>query len=215
MTREQGFFITLEGVDGCGKTSMAGRLAVYLRQTGLSVLLTREPGGSALGAELRRAVLHGNEILDPRTETLLFAADRAQHMASLILPALERGEVVICDRFTDSTLAYQGGGRGLDAAELEQINSFASFGLRPDITLYLRAPLKVAFSRREGQADRLEREEQAFFERVAAFYDGLALADPARIVTVDASPGPDEVWEQIVSALKRCLPARFLPGGGP
>ncbi|MCL2817923.1 MAG: dTMP kinase, partial [Clostridiales bacterium] len=212
MTKEQGFFITFEGADGCGKTSMSQRLCAHLQKMGCPALWTREPGGKgdALSEKIRSLVLdhapdrdpknpaHKTGGMDARTETLLFAADRSHHVSEVILPALERGEVVICDRFTDSTLAYQGGGRGLDAGELGQINNFASFGLRPDITFFLRVPLEIARERRgiRGGFDRIEMEEKAFFERVYAFYDGLALADPGRIITIDASPGPDEVWEQ-------------------
>ncbi|MCL2678312.1 MAG: dTMP kinase [Clostridiales bacterium] len=162
MVKEQGFFITFEGVDGCGKTLMAGKLAAYLREAGCFVLSSREPGGSALGAEIRRLVLHREESIDPRTETLLFAADRAQHVASLIWPALERGEVVVCDRFTDSTIAYQGSRSGFVISDLEWINNFATASLRPDLTFYLRVPLGVAFRRRGTQSDRLEREGRAF-----------------------------------------------------
>ena len=198
----KGFFITLEGIDGCGKSTAAGLLAGHLQAAGRPVTLTREPGAGRLGGKLRHLLLT-DSVSQPeaRTEALLFAADRAAHVQEIILPALEQGQVVLCDRYTDSTLAYQGGGRGLDEGFLRQLNDFASFGLKPDITFFLSLPLDIARQRQGHDQDRLEQEDADFFSRIDAAYQRLAAAEPSRIRVIDASQTPQQVLEDILRQL--------------
>lgn len=208
---DKGLFISFEGIDGCGKTTMLRQTAQWLEQSGRRVLCTREPGGSELGRELRRVLLEDNGLkLDQRTETLFFAADRAWHCHQVIGPALERGEIVLCDRYADSTLAYQGGGRGLDMDELRSVNALAMAGLLPDLTLLLDIDIDTALKRRKGGPDRMESESRLFFERVAATYRELAIKEPQRFYMIDAAQPPELVLEQI----KRRI-ALMLPEGEP
>ncbi len=207
MKKKKGLFITMEGVDGCGKSLMAELLARRLLSKNYDVLLTREPGGSPLGRSLRQILLHGSEkSLIKEAETLLFAADRAQHCREIILPALDEGKIVVCDRFTDSTLAYQGGGRGIDIDFLLRLNEFASQGLAPDCTFYLRLSLKQALGRRQEEADRMEQEDIMFFGRVMGFYESLAQKEPGRIKVINAAPSPNKVLAEIEDNLKGLLP---------
>ena len=193
----KGFFITMEGIDGCGKTLAAEKLCAYLTEEGFSVVRTFEPGGSDLGAEIRAVLLNSDKQLDPRAELLLFAADRAQHMARVVRPALENGKIVVSDRFTDSTLAYQGGGRGLPLSLLSQVNKLASFELVPDVTFYLSVPLDIAQRRRSLAPDRMEKEDMEFHNRVLQAYEQLAVENVQRIVKIDASVSAEEVFNQI------------------
>lgn len=188
-----GRFITLEGPEGSGKTTAARHLAEWLRGRGAPVVLTHEPGGTPLGEEIRRIVLHMrgmSDDLDPRADALLYAAGRAQHVARVILPALARGQWVVCARYADSSLAYQGAGYGNDLAELRRLQEFATFGLRPDLTLLLDVPVEVGLerTRRRAEWNRFEDTEAvAFFEQVRAAYLRLADEEPDRIKIVDGS----------------------------
>jgi dTMP kinase len=203
----RGRFITLEGPDGSGKSTAARHLATWLRDRGLIVLLTQEPGGTALGDEVRRLVLHHRGLaddLDPRTDALLFAAQRAQHVARVIRPALERGEWVVCARYLDSSLAYQGAAYGLDADEMHRLQTFATDGLMPDLTLLIDVPVEVGLSRkRRGIWNRFEDTEGvAFFEKVRRAYHNLAAADAERFRVLDGSGSVEGVDEAVRAAVE-------------
>jgi dTMP kinase len=191
-----GLWITLEGGDGSGKTTQARLLADWLQQRGSTVLRTREPGGSEVGALIRDIVLHHRGDIAPRAEALLYAADRAHHVATVVRPALERGEVVLQDRYLDSSVAYQGAGRVLDAGEVRDLSLWATEGALPDLTVLL--DLDPATARRRLDADdkpfdRLEAEKEEFHARVRSAYLELAAAEPQRFLVVDASLDPDDI----------------------
>jgi dTMP kinase len=206
MTR--GLFITLEGVEGAGKSTVARWICEWLDRQAVRATLTREPGGTPLAERVRQIVLErGAERLSPVTETLLMFAARGIHLENLIRPALDRGDWIVCDRFTDATRAYQGGGRGLDAAWIESLASQVQGGLQPDLTLLLDLPvplgLERARSRRANATDRFEAEAQAFFERVRAAYLELARREPKRIHVIDASVPLEAVQGQIAAVLEQ------------
>jgi dTMP kinase len=204
----RGRFITLEGPEGSGKTTAARHLAAWLVERGVPTLLTHEPGGTPLGEEIRRLVLHLRGVsddLDARTDALLYAASRAQHVARVIRPALDRGEWVVCARYLDSSLAYQGHGYGNDLEEMVRLQEFATSGLRPDLTILLDVPVEVGLGRkRHGEWNRFEDTEGAeFFDRVRDGYLALAAAEPERFRTVDGSgtvAASDAAIREIVSA---------------
>jgi dTMP kinase len=189
----RGRFITVEGPDGSGKTTAARHLADWLRGRRIDAVLTQEPGGTPLGDEVRRLVLHQRDLsdaLDPRADALLFAAGRAQHTASVIRPALDRGDWVVCARYADSSLAYQGIGYGNDLDEMRRLQAFATYGTRPDLTILLDVPVEVGLgrTRRRAEWNRFEdTEEVAFFERVRAGYLRLAAEEAERFRIVDGS----------------------------
>jgi dTMP kinase len=209
---ERGRFITLEGPEGSGKTTAARHLAEWLRGRGVATVLTQEPGGTPLGDEIRRIVLHMrgmSDDLDPRADALLYAAGRAQHVARVIRPAIERAEWVVCARYADSSLAYQGAGYGNDMTELRRLQDFATFGLRPDLTLLLDVPVEVGLerTRRRSEWNRFEDTEgAAFFEQVRAAYLALARAEPDRIRIVDGSASVEEADEAILAIVEPMLP---------
>ena len=202
-----GRFITLEGSEGSGKTTAARHLAEWLRARGHAVVLTHEPGGTPLGEEIRRIVLHMrgmSDDLDPRADALLYAAGRAQHVARVIGPALERGDWVVCARFVDSSLAYQGAGYGNDMAELRRLQQFATGGRWPDLTLLLDLPVDLGLerTRRRTEWNRFEDTEAlAFFEQVRAAYLRLAAEEPARFAVIDASGAVTDADEAIRAAV--------------
>jgi dTMP kinase len=204
----RGLFITLEGIEGAGKSTVARWVGDWLRQRAIRAILTREPGGTPLAERVRQIVLErGEERLSAATETLLMFAARSIHLENLIRPTLARGDCVVCDRFTDATRAYQGGGRGVDPAWIEALASQVHGGLQPDCTLLLDLPvpmgLERARSRQGGAADRFEAEAQEFFERVRAAYLELARREPQRIRVIDASVPLEEVQRQVAAVLER------------
>lgn len=193
-------FITLEGGEGVGKTTQQALLVERLRQEGYACLCTREPGGTALGKTLRELLLHGDPF-SPLAELLLYAADRAEHVSKVIAPALAAGQVVVCDRFTDSTLAYQGYGRGLDLEKIRQLNHLATGGLQPHLTLWLDLPPEVGLAR-SGSCDKLEQEHLEFHRRVYQGFQALAAAEPQRIVRISAQGSPAEVAARLWSVVE-------------
>ena len=199
--KNPGRFITVEGIDGAGKSSHIEALADWLRTRGHDVVLTREPGGTPLAESLREIVLH--QPMDPLTEALLVFAARRDHLVQRIVPALERGATVLCDRFTDSSFAYQGGGRGFDLAVLSQLESWVQQGRQPDLTLWFDLPATTAAARRSGvrAPDRFEAQDSAFFERARAGYASRQLLQPQRFVRIDAQAERGAVWQQIEAAL--------------
>jgi dTMP kinase len=203
----RGYFIAFEGGDGAGKSTQVERLAEWLRAGGHEVVTTREPGGTALGKELRNVLLDvGSGGLSARAEALLYAADRAEHVASVIRPALRRGAVVVTDRYVDSSIAYQGAGRALSAAEVERLSRWAAQGLRPHLTVLLDVDPVVAAGRRSGEPDRIEAESLEFHARVRQGFRGLAERDPKRYLVLDATAAPGEISAAVTAALARRLP---------
>ena len=197
----RGMFITFEGGDGSGKSTQIQSVRGWFESRGREVIVTREPGGTELGTEIRRLVQNGPEDVDARTEALLYAADRAYHVATVIAPALERGAVVLGDRYIDSSLAYQGAARSLGVDEIASLSAWATRGLYPSLTFLLDLPPEVGARRRTDAPDRMERESMDFHERVRHEYLRLADAEPDRIVVIDAVGTVDEVFSEIRGVL--------------
>ncbi|KFI40639.1 thymidylate kinase [Bifidobacterium actinocoloniiforme DSM 22766] len=211
----QGLFISFEGVDGAGKTTQARRAYDFLQAKGLRSLITREPGGTPAGLAIRELVLHGmcafpsfavtagtdvvdsSDDLNSRTEALLYAADRAEHVAQVIRPHLDRGDIILCDRYSDSSIAYQAGGRGLDEDCIVKLSSWAADGLQPARTYLLDVDPAQSHARVNDEPDRLEAAGDAFQEQVRAKFLELARQDPERFLVIDASLSVDEVWSVI------------------
>ncbi len=203
-------FVTLEGIEGAGKSTLMNLLVRELEKRGLPFVRTREPGGCGLGARLRPLLLDVSSSLDSRAELFLFLADRAQHVAEIIRPALERGEWVLCDRYADSTIAYQGYGRGMDADRLQELNDHATGGLWPERTLLLDLPVEEGLKRararngREGLSTsegRFEAEELAFHQRIRQGFLARAARWPERFCVLDARRSPEELLKAAVAAL--------------
>lgn len=208
---QRGKFISFEGSEGCGKSTQIRRFVDWLRGTGREVLVTREPGGTAVGEKIRQLLQHDPDVaaLTAESELLLFAASRAQLVREVILPALERGVWVVADRFLDSTTVYQGVGRGLDREAVQRINAFAVGAALPELTFLLDLDAATGHTRAVAasgdQHDRMESEPLAFFESVRRGYLELAAAEPGRIAVIDAGASIDEVFESLV----RTFEARF------
>jgi dTMP kinase len=200
-------FITLEGIDGAGKSTHVSWIADYLRAAGEQLCVTREPGGTALGEQLRNLLLDPQQAVAPETEALLMFAARNEHLHSVILPALQRGESVLCDRFTDATFAYQGGGRGISRQRLELLEHWVQGELQPHLTLYFDVPVELARRRLDAarNADRFEREQSAFFMRVREAYLARAARFPERIRVIDSSLPLPQVREALRVELQRVL----------
>jgi dTMP kinase len=200
----KGVLITLEGGEGSGKTTEAEALGERLVERGYAVCLTREPGGTALGRAIQ-GMLEGGRGPAPLAELLLFAADRAQHVQAVIAPALAAGEIVVCDRFADSTVAYQGYGRGLDIALIRRLNEEATRGLKPDLTLLLDLPPEIGLAREGEQLDVTGRESLEFHQRVREGFLALAKQEAERFVVIDATLAPEEVTERAIAAVEKRL----------
>ena len=210
---KKGLFITLEGPDGCGKTTQAGFLVQWLRDRGREVVETREPGGTGVAEKVRQVILDPSSRISPLAELMLYEAARAQHTDEIIRPALERGADVVCQRYYDSTTVYQGYGRGLDRAMIRQLNRVASGGLKPDLTIVLDLPAAVGLKRarklkEQGRGDRLEREALAFHERVRKGFLALARSEPKRMKKIDASGSMEEVHRLIRGIVERKVRSR-------
>jgi dTMP kinase len=203
-----GRFITLEGIEGVGKSTQTARLSAALKERGIEHVVTREPGGTPLAEKIRQLVLQSDgEAVPPSAELLLMFAARAVHLNNLIQPSLKAGRWVICDRFTDATYAYQGGGRGMDTAEIVRLEEMVQGALRPDLTLLLEAPVGQSLQRARKRnadtpTDRFEAERAEFFERVAAAYRERAESQAQRVVRIDAALSADAVTASILDVLK-------------
>jgi dTMP kinase len=204
----RGLFVTLEGGDGSGKTTQAELLEQWLVERGRTVVRTREPGGTDVGIEVREIVLHHRGDIAPRAEALLYAADRAHHVATVVRPALERGDVVIQDRYIDSSVAYQGAGRVLDPEAVRRLSEWATEGLRPDLTILLDLDADAARGRLDEartRYDRLEAEASEFHDRVRSAYLSLAASEPERFLVVDAALPVEEIAAAIRARVARLL----------
>ena len=196
-------FITLDGIDGAGKTTQLEVVRQWFERRSLPVRFTREPGGTALGEELRRILLDPATRASLHSETLLMFAARSQHLEEVVRPALEQGSSIVCDRFTDATFAYQGGGRGLDAGKIAELERWVQGSLKPDLTLILDVPLEVARERIESGRDKDRLEDAAFFERTRAVYLQRAAAAPERYAVIDSSRERAAVRAEIESVLDK------------
>ena len=195
-----GFFITIEGVEGAGKSTLAELLGKHLAADGAEVVVTAEPGGDPVGERVRQLLLDSANAISDRAELLLFEAARAQHVDKVILPALERGAIVICDRFADSSIAYQGCARGLGVEAVRMLNEYATGGLKPDLTILLDLPVEVGLAR-QTRADRISSEQLAFHQRIRDGYLSSARSEPQRFVVIDATLEIEDVLKQALSAV--------------
>lgn len=206
---KQGFFITIEGPEGSGKSTQARLLAQWLEKKNLQVLLTREPGGCSIGKKIRQIILdpaHTN--LAPLTEAMLYAADRAQHVAEELKPALKEGKIIVCDRYSDSYLAYQGYGRGLPLAEIQYLDNLAAGVVKPDLTILLDVPPETGFVRvtkRQLPFDRMEQQTKAFHQRVYQGYLSIAAANPKRVCLIDGT----QSLEKVAADIQQKVTVRF------
>jgi dTMP kinase len=216
----QGTLIVFEGVEGCGKTTQLERSRQWMSESGWldklqkDAIVTREPGGTAVGKDIRQLLLTpSQEPIQDRTELLLYAADRAQHVDGFLRPYLAAGAIILCDRYTDSTVAYQGFGRGLDRVLIDQLNQVATGGLKSDLTIWLDLPVEEGLARmqRRGKRDRIEQADLAFHQRVQQGFAHLAATDPDRFVRIDALGSEAEVAARIAAVLDAALEQWFAP----
>lgn len=198
-----GKFITFEGIDGSGKSTQLQRCADALIEKGVDVLVTKNPGGTKLGLELRHILLHHDGPIEPMSELLLYVADRVQHIEEVIKPALAKGQVVLCDRFSDSTLAYQGYGRQLGCEKINALYQMAFGDFEPDQTFWFAGPVEILLARAKNrsEADRLEQEDVTFFQRIHDGFDALSTESPNRMVRVDATESMDAITAQVLAKM--------------
>lgn len=201
----KGLFITFEGGDGCGKTTQIKLIDEYLRNKGYKTLLTREPGSKGLGVKLREILLNYDGEVSPTCESFLFLADRAQHVDCIIKPALEEGTIVLCDRHTDSTVAYQGYGRGLDLEQIYKLNNIATSGLKPDLTVVLDVDVETSQARVGKEKDRMESAGVEFFERVRKGFLEIAKQEPSRVKVIDSTQSIEDIHKQVVELIQKCF----------
>ena len=199
---EKGLFITFEGTDGCGKTTQIEMLKDYFEKQGRTVLLTREPGAKGLGTKLREILLNYDGEVSPVCESFLFLADRAQHVDTIIKPAVARGEIVLCDRHTDSTVAYQGYGRELDIEQIKMLNNIATSGLKPDLTFIFDIDIDTAQKRVGKNKDRMESAGIEFFKRVRNGYLEIAKQEPERVKILDGSKSIETIHNELLEILQ-------------
>lgn len=196
---KQGLFITFEGADGCGKTTQMNLLKDYLIKNGYDVVLTREPGAKGLGEKIREILLNYDGDVADRCESFLFLADRAQNIETIVNPALEQGKIVLCDRHTDSTVAYQGYGRGLDIDEINMLNNIATNWKKPDLTFVFDVDIETSMKRVGSEKDRMESAGKEFFNRVRKGYLELAQKEPQRIKVIDSTHSIEEVFKDVLN----------------
>ncbi len=202
----KGLFVTFEGVDGCGKTTQMNLLAKYLKDNGHDVILTREPGAKGLGEKIREILLHYDGEVSSRAESFLFLADRAQHIDKIVNPAVDQGKIVLCDRHTDSTLAYQGYGRGVVLEQLKMLNNLATGQRKPDITFVFDIDIETSMSRVGKEKDRMESAGIEFFEKVRKGYLEIAKQEPDRVKVLDSTRSIDEIFEDVIKYIRSINP---------
>lgn len=201
MTR--GLFITFEGADGCGKTTQIELLNKYLQEKGKETLLTREPGAKGLGVKLREILLNYDGEVSPQCESFLFLADRAQHIDCIIKPAINQGKIILCDRHTDSTVAYQGYGRGLDLNRINMLNDIATGGLKPDLTIVFDVDIETSMKRVGKEKDRMESAGVEFFNKVRQGYLEIAKQEPNRVKVINSSDTIENIHKQVVELVEK------------
>ena len=199
---KRGYFITFEGADGCGKTTQLELLAQYLKEKNKEVIITREPGAKGLGEKIREILLNYEGEVSDRCESFLFLADRAQHIDMIVNPAVKAGKIVLCDRHIDSSVAYQGYGRGLDVEQIDRLNMLATNGKRPDLTIVFDIDVETSMKRVGKEKDRMESAGVEFFNRVREGYLELAKQEPERICVLDATKSIDEIHKEVVKIVE-------------
>lgn len=200
---KNGLFITFEGADGCGKTTQIELLNKYLQEKGMKTLLTREPGSKGLGVKLREILLNYDGEVSPTAESFLFLADRAQHIDCIIKPAVRQGTIVLCDRHTDSTVAYQGYGRGLDIEQIHSLNKIATGGMKPDLTIVFDIDVETSMSRVGNNKDRMESAGIEFFNRVRNGYLEIAKIEPERVKIINSSDTIENIHKKVVELIEK------------
>ncbi len=199
---KKGLFITFEGADGCGKTTQINLLAEYLKSKNIETILTREPGAKGLGVKIREILLNYDGVVSPNCESFLFLADRAQHVDCIIKPALQAGKVVLCDRHTDSTVAYQGYGRQLDIERINMLNNIATGGLKPDLTIVFDIDIETSMKRIGNDKDRMESSGIEFFKRVRQGFLEIAKKEPDRVKIINSDNSIENIHNQVKSLFK-------------
>ena len=200
-----GLFITFEGADGCGKTTQIKLLNEYLEKKGYKTLITREPGAKGLGEKVREILLNYDGEVSPVCESFLFLADRAQNVDCIIKPAVKAGTIVLCDRHTDSTIAYQGYGRGVDMTELHRLNNIATSGMKPDLTFVFDVDVQTSQSRVGSEKDRMESAGIEFFERVRKGFLEIAKQEPNRVKVIDSTQSIEEIHKQVIGYIENAI----------
>ena len=201
----KGLFVTFEGIDGCGKTTQMKLLAEYLTNHGYDVVITREPGAKGLGEKIRDILLHYDGEVSSKAESFLFLADRAQHIDKLVNPSVKEGKIVLCDRHTDSTIAYQGYGRGVDIEQLNVLNSLAVGNRVPDLTFVFDIDVETSMSRVGSEMDRMEASGKEFFNKVRQGYLDIAASEPERVKVIDAKRSVSEISREVVQIVSEMM----------